>query len=667
MKSTNFILPLVLAWVIIIAGATYIFKDCNMEKNSAANTSEKEQIIANVDNVWSYADFHNWNWLKDLFADNVILDYQSFTGQPAETLSPDEIISRWEWFLPGFDITQHKNSNHKITKDWENYKVKTDVRAIHSINWVHGWTTWIVDGSYDFVLNKDYKITAIKLNFDKTIWNNNLPNIALGRANFDKVSESQKEELAKINNKNIWPKPVNTTSSEQENNPNIKVVQDFFIAYGKNDLDGIRKVMAADVEWYIPWKHKLSGTKKWIDEVVGFFKLLQKAKFMAQPMILAANDNYVIDAHRGWSNTGENDIDMNWALLYKIEDGKIKQVQNFSADSYSADKFFDSVYTYEDAWEIRTELKTNNKLTKNTMETITFDSNGDKLVWNLYFPENYNKTKKYPAIVVVWSWTTVKEQMAWTYADKFSKEGYITLAFDARGYWESEWEPRFYESPDKKVEDINNAVSYLKSRNDVEKIWAFWVCAGSGYVLVASSENSDIEVVWTAASWIHDGEAVKLFYGGEEGVQEKITAAQNAKKKFAETWEMDYIKTISTTDTTAAMYGPFDYYLNPQRGGIPEWSDDKFAVASWEDWLTFDPNPTAKNLNKPTIMVHSDGAVLSDYTRSYFENITTSDKKLVWLDTELDSPMHQFYFYDQDAEVNRSIEEISNFFNQRLK
>jgi ketosteroid isomerase-like protein len=29
-------------------------------------------------------------------------------------------------------------------------------------------------------------------------------------------------------------------------------VQDFFIAYGKNDLDGIRKVMAADVEWYIP-------------------------------------------------------------------------------------------------------------------------------------------------------------------------------------------------------------------------------------------------------------------------------------------------------------------------------------------------------------------------------------------------------------------------------
>ena len=58
-------------------------------------------------------------------------------------------------------------------------------------------------------------------------------------------------------------------------------------------------------------------------------------------MILAANDNYVIDAHRGWSNTdsGEN-IDLNWVLLYQIEGGKIKRVQNFSGDLYASDAFF---------------------------------------------------------------------------------------------------------------------------------------------------------------------------------------------------------------------------------------------------------------------------------------------------------------------------------------
>ncbi len=34
------------------------------------------------------------------------------------------------------------------------------------------------------------------------------------------------------------------------------------------------------------------------------------------------------------------------------------------------------------------------------------------------------------------------------------------------------------------------------------------------------------------AAWLHDHEAVKLFYGGEEGVQERIKLARAAKKKL---------------------------------------------------------------------------------------------------------------------------------------
>ena len=60
----------------------------------------------------------------------------------------------------------------------------------------------------------------------------------------------------------------------------------------------------------------------------------------------------------------------------------------------------------------------------------------------------------------------------------------------------------------------------------------------------------------TAASWLHDAEAVKLFYGGEEGVQAKLDAARGAKKEYAEHGVVNYIPTISTEDPTAAMYGP---------------------------------------------------------------------------------------------------------------
>lgn len=299
------------------------------------------------------------------------------------------------------------------------------------------------------------------------------------------------------------------------------------------------------------------------------------------------------------------------------------------------------------------------------MKTIHFKSEGLNLVGNLFYPPNYEEGKRYPTLVVSGSWTTVKEQMAGLYAERFAKEGFITLAFDFRNYGESEGVPRAWENPEMKIQDIKNAVAYLKTLPEVDatKIGAFGVCAGSMYTLMAASEDVNIKAVATTASWLHDAEAVKLFYGGDEGVESKIKMAQEAKKKYAETGEFTYIKAISTTDETAAMFGEFDYYLNPERGAIPQWKADQFAVATWEDWLTLDPFPSASKLKKPLLMIHSDGCVLPDYTKKYFDAVASTDKELVWVDTDLGSPMHQFSFYDQNEEVNLAVEKTSAFFH----
>lgn len=87
---------------------------------------------------------------------------------------------------------------------------------------------------------------------------------------------------------------------------------------------------------------------------------------------------------------------------------------------------------------------------------------------------------------------------------------------------------------------------------------------------------------------------------------------------------------------------------------------------SWEDWLTLDPMPYAEKLHTPTLMIHSDGCVLPQYTKNFFNKIGTNDKKLEWLETELDLPMHQFYFYDHDAEVNLAVEKATNWFRVKL-
>lgn len=135
--------------------------------------------------------------------------------------------------------------------------------------------------------------------------------------------------------------PVMAASPEDK----IKVVQDFFTAYGTGDLDGIAAVMDEDVRWHIPGRHPLSGTKEGRDEVLAFFALLGIAGFKAEPIYFGADEHHVVDIHRGWSTTeGKPNVDTTWALVYRIENGRIVEATNLSADQDAANTFSWSQY-----------------------------------------------------------------------------------------------------------------------------------------------------------------------------------------------------------------------------------------------------------------------------------------------------------------------------------
>ncbi|MFY7733572.1 MAG: alpha/beta hydrolase [Bacteroidia bacterium] len=293
---------------------------------------------------------------------------------------------------------------------------------------------------------------------------------------------------------------------------------------------------------------------------------------------------------------------------------------------------------------------------------IQFNSDGLVLVGNLYTPENFDQSKKYPTILVGGSWTTVKEQMSGLYAEELAKQGFITLAIDPRYFGESEGQPKFWENPTAKIADFKNAITFLETVQgvDTNNIFLTAVCASSGYMANVAAQDKRVKGFSTIAAWLHDSEAVKLIYGGEEGVQTKIKQAQEAKKAFAENGTIKYIPSISTSDNTAAMFGEYDYYLNANRGAVPQWCADKFAVMSWEDWLTFDPMVVAKNIQLPTLMIHSDGAVLGDYVKKFFNDIPHDNKVLHWTEGT------QFDFYDQPKQVSESVAAINVFFKNHI-
>jgi uncharacterized protein len=123
-------------------------------------------------------------------------------------------------------------------------------------------------------------------------------------------------------------------------NPKIEAINKFFAAYATYDLDGMREVLTDDIEWTIPGHHPLSGTKRGAAEVAAFFTQLGRAGFQAETLFLEANDEYVVDIHRGWSTQGIGEVDTLWALVWHFNaDGKVDRVHNLSGDQHQMDTY----------------------------------------------------------------------------------------------------------------------------------------------------------------------------------------------------------------------------------------------------------------------------------------------------------------------------------------
>jgi pimeloyl-ACP methyl ester carboxylesterase len=286
---------------------------------------------------------------------------------------------------------------------------------------------------------------------------------------------------------------------------------------------------------------------------------------------------------------------------------------------------------------------------------VTFQSEGETLVGNLYLPANYKPGDKLPTVIVTGAWMTIKEQMPALYAQKLADRGFAAFAFDFRSWGESGGNLRSFESPTVKIADIKNAVSFLQTVDavDANRIAGLGICASAGYMAVATAEDSRIKSLITVAPWIHEPQIVDTVYGGRTAVENLIAKGRAAEKKFQQTGQADYVLATSKTDKTAVMYGDIDYYQNPQRGAIPQW-ENRFAIASWAQWLTFNPMPVAQQIKVPTLFIHSEKAAIPHGARQFFAAIPGQNKQFEWL-----SDRTQFDFYDQPATVDASISAIA--------
>ncbi len=265
---------------------------------------------------------------------------------------------------------------------------------------------------------------------------------------------------------------------------------------------------------------------------------------------------------------------------------------------------------------------------------VTFVSDGLTLAGHLRVPAG--ATEPRPALVFTGPLTGVKEQVTGSYADALADAGYVTLAFDHRGFGASEGEPRQHEDPPGKLADLRDALSWLAAQPmvDAERIGCVGVCLGGGYALRFAAFDPRIKALVTVAGGYNDPHAMRAGMGAENfrnvlAGQLALAARQQA------TGEIEYIAAVSNDDTPALMGGeePFAYY-GTGRSASPGWVN-RMTQTSVYSLLTADLALGADFISPtPWLMVHgrSDDYCTPAGAEAAFAR-AGEPKEALWLDT----------------------------------
>lgn len=280
---------------------------------------------------------------------------------------------------------------------------------------------------------------------------------------------------------------------------------------------------------------------------------------------------------------------------------------------------------------------------------VSFSSNGIILKGILYQPDT--GSGPFPGVIVAGAWTTIKEQMAGTYARELASQGFAALSFDFTGWGESGGDIRFKEDPVTKTADIIAAAEFMATLSEVDSnnISGTGICASSGYMAAAVADSSDLKKLALVAPWLHTPEMAEQIYGGADSVAGLIKAGRDAEKND----KTMVVSAASTTDTASLMY-QVPYYTENDRGLIPAY-DNKFNLSSWEPWLNYDGQESADRLTKPILIVCSEAAALPAGSHAYVKR-TKAPVTELWLDN-----VNQFDFYDRTDVVKQSVNAIASF------
>ena len=134
-------------------------------KNLAHEVQSKVLITETLNRIMLHADLSQWDKLKEVFADDITLDYTSeFGGEPIH-LTPKKLVEEWKW-LANYEGSEHIIAGHVIEVDGDTAKATAQEMGVHKLTNDKGEPFWDNGGHYEFELKEvsegNWRVTRMK-------------------------------------------------------------------------------------------------------------------------------------------------------------------------------------------------------------------------------------------------------------------------------------------------------------------------------------------------------------------------------------------------------------------------------------------------------------------------------------------------------------------------
>jgi fermentation-respiration switch protein FrsA (DUF1100 family) len=286
-------------------------------------------------------------------------------------------------------------------------------------------------------------------------------------------------------------------------------------------------------------------------------------------------------------------------------------------------------------------------------EQFEFLSGGEPIRGNLFMPTG----KPLAALVLTGPLTSVKEQASGAHARALAERGFAALAFDHRYFGESGGQPRQFENPRAKVEDIRAALVALQASPRTRGLTpaAVGVCAGAGYMAAAVAEEPSFVAFAGIAGYYAEATPQSI-----AASQARIERGRAAERKWRETGVAETIPAVAPDagDVGMPLREAYEFYGTP-RGAVPNYVNG-FAVQSFAYTTPFDANGVSRSIKVPTLVVHSENALSPPLARKFIAGLAGPHEEL-WLRS-----VGQIDFYDDPELIARAADAVAEFFRRKL-